>query len=126
MEHFGAAPDGLPPANLIVREVKSAQMYLGIFGVRYGSIDPATGLSMTELEFREAERSGMLMLVYVIHDEASVPVAHLEREAQGITKLAKLKAHIYAKHQAYMFRNVDDLKRQVGDDLEKLKRKKKI
>jgi O-acetyl-ADP-ribose deacetylase (regulator of RNase III) len=60
MEHFGADSDRLPAASLIVAEVRKADVYLGIFGVRYGSIDPVTGLSMTELEFREAETSKKL------------------------------------------------------------------
>lgn len=32
MEHFGAEPNGLPPAKLIVEEVRKADVYLGVFG----------------------------------------------------------------------------------------------
>ena len=35
--------------------VRKADVYISVFGVCYGSIDPSTGLSMTELEFKEDE-----------------------------------------------------------------------
>lgn len=121
MEHFGADPERLPPATLIVEEVRKADVYLGIFGVRYGSVDAATGLSMTELEFREAERSDKPMLMYVMHQEASVPVAHIESDVEGQRKLAALKGHILSKYVPYLFRTTEDLQRQSEVDLAKLK-----
>jgi O-acetyl-ADP-ribose deacetylase (regulator of RNase III) len=121
MEHFGADPNRLPPATLIVNEVKNAHIYIGIFGVRYGYVDPATGLSMTELEFREAEDSQKPMLLYLMHGETSVPVDNIEHDPQSVSKLAALKTHISSKYVVYMFRNVDDLRRQVITDLERLK-----
>jgi hypothetical protein len=121
MEHFGATADGLPPAKLIVEEVRKADVYLGVFGVRYGSLDPVTGLSMTELEFREAETGKKPMLLYVMHQEAPVPVAHIETDAEGYRKLAALKVHILKQYVPYMFRSVEDLGRQTQLDLAKLK-----
>lgn len=121
MEHFGAEPNGLPPAKLIVEEVRKADVYLGVFGVRYGSLDPATGLSMTELEFREAETGKKPMLLYVMHQEAPVPVAHIETDTEGHRKLAALKAHILGQYVPYLFRSAEDLGRQSQIDLAKLK-----
>jgi O-acetyl-ADP-ribose deacetylase (regulator of RNase III) len=120
MEHFGADPDRFPPAGKIVEEVRKADVYLGVFGVRYGSIDPATGLSMTELEFREAEASKKPMLLYIIHADAPVTVSHLETDLEAARKLNSLKNHILSTYVTYMFRNVDDLSRQVYEDLGKL------
>jgi O-acetyl-ADP-ribose deacetylase (regulator of RNase III) len=121
MEHFGASADGQPPAKLIVEEVRKADVYVGVFGVRYGSVDPATGLSMTELEFREAETSKKPMLLYVMHQEAAVPVAHIETDADGLKKLAALKAHLAKQYVTYLFRTAEDLGRQSQLDLVKLK-----
>jgi len=120
MEHFGAAPD-VAPAAAIVEEVRKADAYVGIFGVRYGSIDPATGLSMTELEFREAEAAKKPMLLYVMHAEAPVAAGLVETNPGGQAKLSALKAHILSHHLVYMFKNVDDLGRQVVLDLPKLR-----
>lgn len=120
MEHFGADPSHLAPAAKIVEEVHNAEVYLGIFGVRYGSIDQATGLSMTELEFKEAETSGKPMLLYIIDNDAPVKVCDIETDLEGKAKLDTLKARILQNHTVYMFRTVEDLARQVYEDLGKL------
>src|SRR5262249_17574019 len=121
MEHFGAVSTGLPPAKLIVEEVRKADVYLGIFGVRYGSVDAATGLSMTELEFREAETGKKPMLLYVMHQEALVPAAHIESDAESSRKLGAFKAQILKQYVPYLFRSAEDLGRQSQIDLAKLK-----
>ena len=54
MEHFGADPHNVP-AIKIREEVKKSDIYIGIFGMRYGFIDKATGMSMTEIEYKEAQ-----------------------------------------------------------------------
>ena len=87
MDRFGADPSHIAPAAKIVEEVRNADAYLGIFGVRYGSIDQATGLSMTELEFNEAEASGKPMLLYVIRDDAPVKVSDIEHDSEATAKL---------------------------------------
>jgi O-acetyl-ADP-ribose deacetylase (regulator of RNase III) len=121
MEHFGASADGLPPASLIVEEVRKADAYLGIFGVRYGSIDPVTGLSMTELEFREAETSDKPMLLYVIHEDTPVAAGLVETDPESQKKLNALKTHLRGRYVVYDFKSVDDLGRQVLVDLQKFK-----
>jgi hypothetical protein len=119
MEHFGADPSNRTPAKRIVEEVRSASIYLGVFGVRYGSIDAATGISMTELEFNEAEASGKPMLLYVICDTAPVRVSDVEPSPEGKTKLDALKARILSDYTPYLFSSVEDLARQVYEDLGK-------
>ena len=41
MEDF--APSAVAPATYIRQQVERAGLYLGIFGMRYGYIDPGTG-----------------------------------------------------------------------------------
>lgn len=120
MEHFGADPH-MAPAAKIVEEVRAADVYLGIFGVRYGYIDQATGLSMTELEFNEAKGTGKPMLLYVIHEDAPVKVSDIESNPQGKEKLDSLKKRILSQHTVYQFSDREDLARQVYQDLGKLK-----
>lgn len=120
MEHFGADPSGLAPAAKIVEEVRKADVYVGVFGVRYGSIDPETGISMTELEFNEAKASGKPVLLYVIRDDAPVKVSDIESNPEGKAKLDALRGRILSEHVVYMFSSVEDLARQVYEDLGKL------
>jgi O-acetyl-ADP-ribose deacetylase (regulator of RNase III) len=116
MEHLGASPEG-PPAAVVVEEVRKADVYLGIFGVRYGSIDRATGLSMTELEFRTAEADKKKMFLYLIDSSASVAAGDIEADSEGQQKLNALKTYMKQLHLVYQFKNVDDLQRQVESDL---------
>ncbi|HKP51386.1 MAG TPA: DUF4062 domain-containing protein [Chloroflexia bacterium] len=120
MEYFGADPNRVTPADKIVDDVRKADIYLGIFGVRYGSIDEATGLSMTELEYNEAETSNKPMLTYVIRDDASVQVSDIESNLTAKAKLDDLKVRVLQKHTAYRFNTIEDLSRQVYEDLGKV------
>src|SRR5258706_12326731 len=54
METFGS--DDAPPEILSVRRVRECDIFVGIHEQRYGTVDPATGRSITELELDEAER----------------------------------------------------------------------
>jgi hypothetical protein len=121
MEFFGAEPASPPPAEKIVSAVRESDVYLGIFGVRYGFVDPKSGLSMTELEFNEAESSRKPMLLYLMRDDADD--ARLRPDEFEPDKEPKRKAlieRIRRKHIAYQFTGVDDLARQVYEDLGKL------
>ncbi len=117
MEIFGA--DRLKPAAMIVKEVRQADVYIGIFGVRYGSIDSESGLSMTELEFREAEASERKILLYVMHPDAPVSAGHMESDPESARKLAELKEYLMQKYVVYPFKTVDELAGQVYIDLGK-------
>jgi hypothetical protein len=120
MEHFGATPDNLPPAEKIVREVREADAYLGIFGVRYGSIDAKTGLSMTELEFNEAAASDKPKLLYVIREDAQVKKIDFEADAEKRARLEALVNRIKEKYVVFEFSTPTDLAKQVYEDLGKL------
>lgn len=121
MEHFGANPDNHPPASVIVEEVKKTDVYIGVFGVRYGYVDPATGLSMTELEYREAKATNKPMLLYIIKDTANIKVSDIEEDGTGREKLKDLKKEILANKVVFQFDTVADLERQVFEDLGRLK-----
>lgn len=120
MEHFGADPVNQPPANKIIEEVKEADIYVGVFGVRYGSIDPATGISMTELEFRQAKSSNKILLLYLIKDTATVRVSDIENDPVGKEKLRQLKEEILSLKIAHFFESPEDLARQLFEDLGKI------
>ncbi len=120
MEHFGAKPENQPPASVIIDEVKKADIYIGVFGVRYGYIDQATGLSMTELEYKEAKSSNKPILLYVIKETANVKVSDIEKDETGREKLKNLIEDILKNKVIYMFDTVADLERQVYADLEKI------
>jgi hypothetical protein len=75
METFGS--DEAPPEITSVRRVRECDIFVAIYAHRYGTVDPITGKSITELELDEAERAlsaGNLLglLIYFLDDTAPV------------------------------------------------------
>lgn len=66
-EDFGGRDDDAEVAYL--SEVATSTIYLGILGREYGRIDKARRLSATHAEYREAERLGLPVSVWVRHEE---------------------------------------------------------
>jgi hypothetical protein len=67
MEYFGSRPE--TPKDECLRIVRGCRAYIGIFAIRYGSIDPETGKSFAQLEYEEAQRIGLPSLIYLIDEE---------------------------------------------------------
>src|SRR5262245_34426209 len=71
MEDYVAADQR--PVDKCLDDVKKADIYVGIFAFRYGYVPPeAHGnpnkLSITELEFRQAERVSKPCLTFVVNE----------------------------------------------------------
>jgi len=59
----GARPD--PPKEKCVKEVESSDILIGILGSRYGSIDPESDKSITEIEYECAkEKASIACIIY--------------------------------------------------------------
>ena len=63
MERFTAASQ--PPIDRCYEEIRQCQFCVSILGFRYGSLCKDTSLSYSELEFNEAERLGIPILVFI-------------------------------------------------------------
>ena len=118
MELFGALPDS--PREECLRLVRAADAYVGIFGMRYGSIDAASGKSMTQLEYEEARALRLPSLVYLL-DEAThlVLPGHVET-GSGAEKLAAFKTALRANHVINRFSSPEDLAAKVTQDILRL------
>lgn len=111
METFGS--DDAPPVISAVRKVPGSDIFVGIYARRYGSIDPVTGMSITELELCEAERclsTGTLtaILLYWLDENATWPLSLCEDGPTTVGKLASLREHS-RQHTYTTFQEPDDL-----------------
>ena len=111
MEAFPPSPE--PPAVLIKRLVDEAGLYLGVLGMRYGAVDESTGLSMTELEYRQAVASGKPVHVFVLDPKAPITVDMVETDPERYAKLLDFRSRVLEAHTVGWFTDADDLERKA-------------
>jgi hypothetical protein len=116
MEYFGSNPD--TPLNISLREVARSNIYIGLFGARYGYVDPKTGRSITELEYREARQRDLPCFIYLSDtaEKASEDKSRAKKDSDAY-KLARLKRELKKNYVVSFFRGPDHLATRVVLDL---------
>lgn len=122
MADFAASDQ--PPASVCIEKVKGSDVYIGIYGHRYGSpVRDQPGISYTELEFNTATEMGIPRLVFLLdgdsEDHGMPPKALIDREYGG-RQDAFLTRVQEAGLTLQRFRNPDDLKGLVERSLREL------
>lgn len=118
MEFFGALPE--TPKEECLRLVRSANVYVGVFGMRYGHIDAPSGKSLTQLEYEEAQAIRLPSLIYIM-DENAHPVLpkHVDTDTAA-EKLRVFKRQLQDRHVVNSFSSPEDLAARVTQDLVRL------
>ncbi len=78
MAYFPAGDD--KPANYCQVQVRECDAYVGLVGLRYGSpVQDRPEVSYTELEFETATEAGLPRLIFLLDEQAMLPIpaAHL-------------------------------------------------
>jgi hypothetical protein len=115
MEYFGAQPED--PLSQCINMVRSCRIYIGIFGMRYGSIREGHKKSMTHIEYEEAQYIKLPSLIYIL-DEEKQPVLPVHVETgSGAEKLRQLKAVLRQNHTVSLFTTEEDLASKIAHDL---------
>jgi hypothetical protein len=107
MEYFGSRGESTHRASL--DEVDRSQVYVGIFGERYGS-------GITEAEYRRACERGLPCFIY-FKDEMNTPPEGHETDPKQADQLAALKEELRRLHTIPTFTTPDDLAAMVTADL---------
>lgn len=118
MEYFGAKPGS--PKEECLNVVASCRIYIGIFAMRYGSVDEETGKSMTHLEYEEAQRLELPTLIYLIDEEHQPILPSLIDKGGNAEKLSELKSELRDKFLVGFFTTPDDLATKIAVDLQPL------
>lgn len=106
MEQFGARKT--TPLATCISEVEQSDIYVGIIGMRYGSEEPNSGKSYSQLEYEKAVEQNKEILIYLI-DEENAAVAPNLIQYDKIHKLNNFKAILRDKHTIDTFSNAQDL-----------------
>jgi hypothetical protein len=84
-ERWAAQPEN--PIVVSRNRVKEADIYLGIIGNRYGDVKKDQHISVTEMEYLEAEKQRLLHEVYRLADQSSYTLV----KTDACNLLARLK-----------------------------------
>lgn len=118
MEEFGSRNE--PPLQTCLKEVALCKIFIGILGMKYGSIEKSTGKSFTELEYDEALKNELIIHFYLINEENALVHPNHVDTGTNAAKLIKLKKRVKEKHTVSYFDSILDLKVRVDKDLRRL------
>jgi len=119
MEDFEANP--LAPAELIQQKVMESNIYLGILGMRYGFVDDASGLSMTELEYRQAVAGKKDIRMFVMDEDAPIKASMVERDPRQLELLNDFRERVLRSHACNLFQTSSDLAFKVEKTLSNIR-----
>ncbi|WP_017557342.1 HEAT repeat domain-containing protein [Nocardiopsis baichengensis] len=110
METYTA--DGRPPADKCRADVRSCDVYIGIFAWSYGSAPEGEERSFTELEYREAEESGIPCLIFLHDEDAPWPPKHFDR-GEDQERIKRLRDELCEKYTCSFFSDAAHLETLV-------------
>lgn len=118
MEDYIARDDR--PLDVCLRDVRSCELYVGIFGWRYGFVPPHDNpehLSMTQLEFKAARANGVPCLIFMLAEESPWPPSLMDAktgESDHGSRIDALRATLAETYLASYFGSPQQLASQVG------------
>lgn len=114
MEHLPAsAADALAVS---VALVDACDVYVGVFGHRYGYVPAGTSLSVTEMEYRRALEREMPRLVFMMADDHPITAADVET-GEGAERLRALRQSLQTRQVVKFFSSPAELRAQVLQSL---------
>ena len=75
------------PLDKCLEDVRSCDLYVGLFAWRYGYVPPGETRSITESELAEATSQGIPILVFLLDDDAPWPMNHVDSDRTNIERL---------------------------------------
>ena len=114
MEQFGSKPGS--PVEECLKVVQSCRLYVGVFGMRYGSVPDGYDKSMTNIEYDEAQRLGLPSLIYLLNENHPIPAKDVEI-GPNAEKLEALKEQLKKRHVVSFFTTPEDLQARIMHDV---------
>lgn len=112
MELFPAADDDA--WTLIQRVIDASDYYLLVIGGKYGSIDPATEISYTEMEYDYAVSLGKPVLAFLHGDPDTIELGRSEKDDAARQKLEEFRKKVETKKHVKYWKGPEDLAGKVA------------
>lgn len=112
MENFVATDD--EQFSVIKKVIDLCDYYILILGKCYGSVNEATGISYTEMEYNYAIDKGIPVLVFVLDDSVEVDDDKIEKDDIKKGKLAEFKSRAMRNRLASVWKDQSDLMGKVA------------
>ena len=120
MEFFGSNPES--PLEVCLKTVRESKIYVGIIGMRYGSILDESGKSFTELEYEEAVKNSIPSLIYILDENHPIAPKFMDT-GEKARRLEDFKTRLRRTHVVSTYTTPADLGKKVVQDLtEELKK----
>ncbi|MBU1145647.1 MAG: DUF4062 domain-containing protein [Firmicutes bacterium] len=119
MEAFVATDDN--QFNVIKQVIDLCDYYILIIGKRYGSINPDTGISYTEMEYKYAKEKEIPVLVFCINDDLKLSSDKMESNPESVIKLIEFRNTAMSNTLASIWNGISDIGGQVAISIMKAK-----
>jgi hypothetical protein len=114
MEFFGASERN--PIAICQEKVAASDIYVGLFGWRYGFVDKRMRMSVTEIEYRAALTHDIPTFLYLMSEAYSITPSAVDTGRKGAA-IRRLRAEVQQRHTVQFFTTPEDLSRRVATDL---------
>ena len=114
MEYFGSTPQ--KPLETCLSELGECRLFIGIIGMKYGSVNEEENKSFTQIEYEAAIKGNIPTLIYIIDENHPIPSKFVETGA-GAKRLQEFKAILKTKHTVSSFTTPQDLGTKLSNDL---------
>lgn len=100
--------------EVIKKVIDLCDYYILIIGQRYGSINPDTGISYTEMEYDYAIKNKIPVLVFVLDEQIVLPDDKKENESDKVERLKAFRAKALTNRLCSIWKNTDELVGKVA------------
>lgn len=112
MEAFVATDD--EQFEVIKKVIDLCDYYVLIIGKRYGSVNPSTNLSYTEMEYNYAKDKGIPVLVFSLDDCVELSDEKIESDPIKIEKLKLFRENAMTNRLGSIWKTVDELTGKIA------------
>lgn len=116
MEYFGSSSH--TPLEVCRNKLRECKLMILLLGVSYGSIEPSSGKSYTELEYEYATELGIPVLAYeadLSSQNTGIPLDAIDYENK--IRLDEFKKTVEKAHLISRFTSIDDLGKRITHDV---------